>query len=596
MNFFKTSRNDKLTCTLCQHYCDIPLNQTGICGVNKNTGNNIECLVYGYPAVINIDPIEKKPLYHVLPQTKTLSIGTVGCNFKCSFCQNHGISQEKSINKDKYYSPESIVKMALVNNCESISYTYNEPTIFYPYIKDIATLAKKNGLKNIFVSNGFESSEVINDMAGLIDAANIDLKSYDKEYYKKHLGGNLDKLKENLKLFKKLGIWIEITTLVIPGLNDSNEELNNIALFIHDELSSTTPWHLSAFHPDYKMLDKPRTSNKSLQNAYNIGKKVGLKYVYMGNAGLENNSKCTKCDEIYLQRITYKTTIDNRKYGLQCNSCNSKLDGVYKSARTMSVADTFYSSSCSEIKKKFNHFDAILKDAKFNNTPPFIPKAIISPHAGFVYSGFTANAVYTMLDSIHPKTILVIGPSHKHRFKNASVSMFEQYNTPCGNINIDLDYASYLKKQYDFLDFYPTVHNEHSTETQMPFIKARFPKSKIVEIVYGDIHHDKLSLIIDEVFLKYSHIFVVISTDLSHFYSKEKAKKLDNICLQAIINLDISTWDTGCEACGRVGVKALIKSANNYKLNSKLIDYRTSADITKDDSSVVGYSSAILGI
>jgi len=596
MNFYKPSqKQNKMTCTLCQHYCNISLNKTGICGVNKNVGDKIECLVYGYPAVINADPVEKKPLYHFLPQTKTLSIGTVGCNFKCSFCQNHGISQEQTIKKDKYYSPEDIVKLALRNDCESISYTYNEPTIFYPYIKDIAKLAKQNGLKNVFVSNGFESTEVITHMADLIDAANIDLKSFDKEYYKKYLGGDLDKLKQNLKLFKKLGIWIEITTLIIPKLNDSNEELQNISNFIANELSVTTPWHLSAFHPDYKMLDRPRTSTNSLQIAYDIGKKAGLKYVYMGNAGLQNNSKCPKCDEIFLQRITYKTTIDNRKYGVQCSSCNTKLDGVFKTARTMSVSDTFYSSSSADIKKQFNHFDSILKDANFNKSLPFIPKAIISPHAGFIYSGFTANAVYSMLENIKPTTILVIGPSHKHRFKNASVSMFEDYNTPCGNIKVDLNYANHLKNKYDFLDFYPAVHNEHSTETQAPFIKSKFPDSKIVEIIYGNIEHEKISLIIDEVLEKYPRIFIVISTDLSHFYSQNEAKKLDNICLEAIKMLDIDTWNKGCEACGRVGVKALIKSANNYKLNSKIIDYRTSADITNDNNRVVGYVSAILG-
>ena len=234
MKFYKEGKGTKQICTLCQHYCNIEVGNTGICGVNKNIGGEVKCLVYGYPAVIHVDPVEKKPLYHFLPNTKTLSIGTVGCNFKCSFCQNHGISQEQKINKDKYYSPEHIVKMALLNDCKSISYTYNEPTIFYPYIRDIAILAHKNGLKNIFVSNGFESSEVINDMAGLIDGANIDLKSFDAKYYKKELGGNLEKLKENLKLFKKLNIWIEVTTLIIPNHNDSFEELSEIATFIAD--------------------------------------------------------------------------------------------------------------------------------------------------------------------------------------------------------------------------------------------------------------------------------------------------------------------------------------------------------------------------
>ena len=255
MKFYKSGKDDKLICTLCGHYCHIGVGNTGICGHNKNTGEKFECLVYGYPAVIHVDPVEKKPLYHFLPKTKTLSLGTVGCNFKCSFCQNHGISQEHKINKERYYSPEDIVKLAIVNKCDSISYTYNEPTIFYPYIRDIAILAHQNGLKNIFVTNGFESTEVLHDMAGLIDGANVDLKSFDEKYYKKELGGNLEKLKENLKLFKQLGIWIEVTTLIIPTINDSDEELEAIATFISNELGNVTPWHLSAFHPDYKLLD-----------------------------------------------------------------------------------------------------------------------------------------------------------------------------------------------------------------------------------------------------------------------------------------------------------------------------------------------------
>ena len=593
MQYFKNDTDDKKICLLCSHYCSLKDGQTGICGVNKNTGEKIECLVYGYPAVIHIDPVEKKPLYHFLPQTKTLSIGTVGCNFKCNFCQNHGISQEKRIDKKKYYSPQEIVKIALSNGCQSISYTYNEPTIFYPYIKDIAVLAKQNGLKNIFVSNGFESTEVIKDMAGLIDGANIDLKSFNTSYYKKTLGGDLEKLKENLKLFKKLNIWIEVTTLIIPNHNDTTEELTQIANFISKELGEDTPWHLSAFHPDYKLLDEQRTPIQTLQKGYDIGKKVGLAYVYMGNAGLENNSICPKCDTIFLQRITYKTTIDNRKYGILCNHCESKLDGVYHTTRDMGVAGSFYSNSCDEITKQFDHFTNILKNSNFKPQIPFIPKAIIAPHAGFVYSGFTANIAYKMIQQLKPKTILVIGPSHKVAFQGASVANFEQYSTPCGNIAIDIRYTNYLLNKYDFINFYPKVHIEHSTETQAPFIKANFPNSKIVEIVYGDIKYQELSKIIQEAIS--NNIFIVISTDLSHFYTKQKAQKLDNICLEAIDKLDIDIWNKGCEACGRVGVKALLDVAKNNNFKSKLLDYRTSADITKDDNRVVGYTSAIIG-
>lgn len=593
MNYYKEDK-DKKICLLCQHYCKLKEGQIGICGVNKNVGDKIECLVYGYPAVVHIDPVEKKPLYHFLPNTKTLSLGTVGCNFKCSFCQNHGISQEKNIDKSKYYSPEQIVQIALLNDCKSISYTYNEPTIFYPYIKDIAVLAHKNGLKNIFVSNGFESIEVINDMAGLIDGANIDLKSYDKSYYKKSLGGDLEKLKENLKLFKKLNIWIEVTTLIIPDTNDSYEELENIATFISDELSPTTPWHLSAFHPDYKLLDKPRTSNNSLQIAYDIGIKKGLKYVYMGNAQLENITRCSKCDQSLISRVTYQIKNDLRKNGNHCPSCDTILDGVYHTARDMSVAGSFYSSSCTEIKKQFSHFKSLLQNSDFNPNLSFTPKAIISPHAGFVYSGFTASVAYSLLKNLKPKRVLVIGPSHKIGFDGGSVVMYEQYNTPCGSINIDLNYSKKLLDKYDFLNFIPQAHSEHSTETQAPFIKDIFPLASIVEIVYGNIDFANISEIIDEV-LKDMDTFIVISTDLSHFFTKSKAQQLDNICLEAIDRLDIDIWNKGCEACGRVGVKAMIQSANRYNLKSRLLDYRTSADVTNDDKRVVGYVSAVLG-
>ncbi len=593
MKFYQKGKDDKLICTLCQHYCHIAVGHTGICGVNKNTGEQIECLVYGYPAVIHIDPVEKKPLYHFLPNTKTLSLGTVGCNFKCSFCQNHGISQEREINKEKYYSPDDIVKLALFNKCDSISYTYNEPTIFYPYIRDIAILAKQNGLKNVFVTNGFESTEVLNDMAGLIDAANVDLKSFNEKYYKKELGGNLEKFKENLKLFKKFSIWIEVTTLIIPNINDSDEELENMASFIKEELGAETPWHLSAFHPDYKMLDTPRTPIATLQKAYKIGKNKGLFYVYMGNAGLENNTNCKKCGEVLMDRITYDTIKDNRKNGTTCRSCGEKLDGIFYTTRDMGFAGSFYSASCDEIQKQFAYFDNALQNSDFKAPVNITPKAIIVPHAGYIYSGFTANVAYSVVKNLNPKRVLLIGPSHKIAFDGGSVTMFDRYKTVCGDIVIDKNYVTLLLNQFPFLNFYPEAHNEHSTETQSLFIKKTFPKSKIVEIVYGRIEFENIAKII-EFALQDNDTFVVISTDLSHFYDQSQANQLDSICLEGIAKLDLAIWNKGCEACGRVGVKALIQVAKRKGLHSKLLDYRTSADVTKDKERVVGYTSAVI--
>ena len=315
--FYKPYKQGTLICTLCQHYCKIKEGKTGICGVNENSGEKIECLVYGYPSAIAVDPIEKKPLYHVLPMTKSFSLGTVGCNFHCSFCQNWKISQTHNIDKTRYFSPKDIVALALENGCKSIAYTYNEPTIFYPYARDIALEAKKYNIKNIFVSNGFESSEMIDDMVGIIDAANIDLKSFDAQYYQKKLGGNLDKILQNLKHFVKNGIWIEVTTLIVPTQNDSDEELAKIAGFIAQELGVHVPWHISAFHPDYKENDLPAASIERLKKAYAIGKERGLYYVYMGNVGARIETVCPDCGKIV-----------DRVRGV-CQACNREIEGIY---------------------------------------------------------------------------------------------------------------------------------------------------------------------------------------------------------------------------------------------------------------------------
>ena len=327
-NFYKV-KDDKIICTLCRHYCQLKENQVGICGVNKNSGGKLENLVYGKVSAINIDPIEKKPLYHFLPGSSALSIGTVGCNFKCPFCQNWQISQSKDLNGSYVVTPKQIVHLALENGCKTIAYTYNEPTIFYPFAKDVALLAKEKGLKNIFVSNGFESPEVIDDMVGVIDAFNIDIKGFNSDYYKKVLKGGLDGILDTLKRLKERNFWVECTTLIVPGDNDSTEELTKIANFIAKELGVNTPWHISAFHPDYKVQDKNATSIETMQKAYNIGKKEGLNYIYMGNVALPSNTICPKCDKILIERVGYNIT-KNEIIDGKCKYCQAKIAGVWK--------------------------------------------------------------------------------------------------------------------------------------------------------------------------------------------------------------------------------------------------------------------------
>ncbi len=261
------------------------------------------------------------------------------------------------------------------------------------------------------------------------------------------------------------------------------------------------------------------------------------------------------------------------------------------SHRKMSVNGSFYPSSCDQIEYLISEFDSLQKEFPKIS---FNPKAIVSPHAGYVYSGFTANCAYKLIDKNHFKRVVVIGPSHRVYVKGASVGIYDYYDTPCGSLEIDRVYTETLRQKYDFLTFLDKAHHEHSTETQMPFIKHYLWDVKVVEIVYGDINYKELVPLIQEV-LDTPETLLVISTDLSHFYNLKDAKMLDSICLEAVKKLDISLINQGCEACGITGVKALIMAAKNSSLKSKLIDYRTSYDTSDDATSVVGYMSAIVG-
>ncbi len=331
MQYYRYKNEDTIECLLCKHYCSLKEGKGGICGININEGGKLVNITYGHPSAINLDPIEKKPLYHFLPKTTSLSIGTVGCNFRCPFCQNWSISQTTNVNTSVNYPPQSIVSLALQHKAASISYTYNEPTIWYPYARDIAFLAQQEGLRNVFVSSGYESDEVFEDMQGIIDAANIDLKSFSKEYYKKVLKTDLDGVLENLKKFAASSIWVEVTTLIIPDVNDSTQELQDMAAFIANEMGREVPWHLSAFHPDYKMMDTPPTSLQKLLEAKEIAKQAGLEYVYLGNVRYDSSTYCPKCDSLLIKREVYDTHIT----GLDlesgtCLHCGHAIKGVWK--------------------------------------------------------------------------------------------------------------------------------------------------------------------------------------------------------------------------------------------------------------------------
>jgi len=283
---YNPEKDKKVRCLACAHKCLISEGKTGICGVRKNIDGKLFLLVYGKIAAMHVDPIEKKPLYHFLPGSFAFSIGTVGCNFKCDFCQNWDISQaSKTLHGSKVFgedvSSQEIVNRALRAGCKSIAYTYNEPIIFAEFVKDCAELAHKKSLKNIMVTNGYWSKESFEFLAGLIDAVNIDLKG-DEKYYKKLCGGKLKPVLDTIKRCHERGIHVEITTLIVSGENDSEKVLKEIAKFIAS-VDKNIPWHISRFFPQYKMMNQSATPIETLKKAEEIGKKSGLKNVYLGN-------------------------------------------------------------------------------------------------------------------------------------------------------------------------------------------------------------------------------------------------------------------------------------------------------------------------
>ncbi len=281
---YQKRKNNKVSCNLCSHRCLIEEGNYGKCSVRKNIDGILYSLVYRKLISENVDPIEKKPLYHFLKKTLTLSIATMGCNFKCFFCQNWKISQLTGDHREiegRDILPEKIVEDAIGHHCQSISYTYTEPTIFFEYAYDTAKIANGKNLKNIFVTNGFMTKECIEMIYPYLDAANVDLKSFSDETYKNKIGGRLKPVLDNIKLMKDLGIWIEVTTLIIPTVNDSDQELKNMANFLV-EIDPDIPWHISAYFPTYKSKVPP-TGSGIISKALKIGKDSGLKYVYRGN-------------------------------------------------------------------------------------------------------------------------------------------------------------------------------------------------------------------------------------------------------------------------------------------------------------------------
>lgn len=331
-SLYETVKNDVVRCLLCNHLCTIVPGATGKCGVRENSNGKLFSLVYDRLIARNIDPIEKKPLFHFLPGTLSYSIATAGCNFSCLFCQNSDISQMPSDRgriSGERITPEEIVRQARAAGASSISYTYTEPTVYFELARDTAVLASSAGIKNVFVTNGFMTELCLDEIHPFLDAANVDLKSSRDSFYRDQCGARLEPVMRSIEKMHRMGVFLEVTTLVIPGLNDSEEELRELAGLIAG-VDPGIPWHVSRFHPTYRLTSVPSTPVKTVLRAREIGYEAGLRYVYTGNIAHNDgeNTLCHACGALLVQRLGFRVS-DLRVSRSRCPECDAEIPGIW---------------------------------------------------------------------------------------------------------------------------------------------------------------------------------------------------------------------------------------------------------------------------
>ena len=322
--------DQRVRCRLCAHRCTIADGHRGLCQVRENRQGTLHTLVYGRTISQAVDPIEKKPLYHFYPGSPSFSIATPGCNFRCDWCQNWEISQmprEQHLIGGHPATPEEIVASAQRAGCRSIAYTYTEPTVFFEYCHDTARLARAAGLANVFVTNGYMTAETLEAAQPWLDAANVDLKAFRDETYRRYTGARLQPVLDSLKKMKALGIWLEVTTLIVPGVNDDPAELKELADFLFQELGADTPWHISRFFPHYKMRQTPPTPVNTLHLAEVIGRAAGLRHIYLGNVAEETNTFCHGCGNLLIRRVGFNVVENSFHPNGSCPNCGEVVAG-----------------------------------------------------------------------------------------------------------------------------------------------------------------------------------------------------------------------------------------------------------------------------
>jgi len=329
--YYRTLDDTTVKCVLCPHECVLKNGQRSFCKVREPKDGKLYTLVYELPCTVHVDPIEKKPIYHMYPGSKSFSIATAGCNLRCKFCQNWQISQEYPENAiQRYLSCQDVVDSAIKNKCRSIAYTYSEPNIFYEYMLDTSRIAKEKGIKNVWVTGGFINPDPLDRLSGVMDAANIDLKGFSDKYLQEVCGERLKPLLSTIKMSKKKGIWVELTNLVVPTLNDDMSMIKDMCVWIKENLGADTPLHFSRFWPTYKLKNLPPTPLETLKSARETAQKEGLHYVYIGNVpeGTHSDTICPKCKRVVVKRAGY-FVLANNIVNSKCKFCGQKISGIW---------------------------------------------------------------------------------------------------------------------------------------------------------------------------------------------------------------------------------------------------------------------------
>ena len=329
--WWKKKDGARVECGLCPRHCVVADIERGTCGVRENRGGEYYTLAHSNPCSVHLDPVEKKPFFHVLPGASALSLATAGCNFECHFCQNWEIAQARPEQvKSVALSPEQVAALAVKNRAPAIACTYTEPVVWSEYVYDIAVAGRAAGLKTLMVSNGFIEEEPLRDLCKVLGAVKIDLKAFTEKFYKEQCGGELKPVLQTLKRLRKAGMWTEIVVLIVPTLNDGEDELRALARFVRDELGADVPLHFTRFHPSYRLMNLPSTPIPTLERAQQIATAEGLHFAYLGNVPGHpaENTYCPGCKRMLIRRVGM-ATLENRLKGGRCPDCNLKIPGVW---------------------------------------------------------------------------------------------------------------------------------------------------------------------------------------------------------------------------------------------------------------------------